>query len=78
MLGRQFAALGEAAAGEDVSVRRTHVPLVRAVFADAGDEALGRKPVLVSPQGRSTRFVSLDDILGRFVAIARVQRCTGS
>ena len=78
VVGPQLAALREAPADEGVSMGRSHVLLERTVFADAGDEALGRKPVLVSPQGRSTRFVSLDDILGRFVAIARVQRCTGS
>ena len=38
MLRRQLPALGEAAQGEKFPVRRPHVPLVRAVFADAGDE----------------------------------------
>ena len=38
MLGRQFAALGEAAAGEDVAVRRSHVAFVRTVQAYAVEE----------------------------------------
>ena len=69
----QFSTLGEAADGEDVPVEAPCVALVRAVLADAGDEALGRKPVLVFLQARSTHFVSLHDVLGRFVAIAGVQ-----
>jgi hypothetical protein len=35
MLGRQFAALGEAAAGEDVAMRRSHVAFVRTVLSYA-------------------------------------------
>ena len=38
MLGRQFAALGEAAAGEDVAVRRSHVAFVRTVLSYAVEE----------------------------------------
>ena len=40
MLGRQFAALGEAAAGEDVAMRRSHVAFVRAVLSYAIYEKL--------------------------------------
>ena len=43
MLRRQLPALGEAAQGEKFPVRRAHVPLVRAVLADAGDEGLQRE-----------------------------------
>jgi hypothetical protein len=43
MLRRQLPALGEAAQGEEFPVRRAHVPLVRAVFADASDEGSRRK-----------------------------------
>ena len=40
MLRRQFPALGEAPAGEDGTVRRSHVSLVRTVLSHAGDEGL--------------------------------------
>ena len=40
MLGRQFAALRETAAGEDVSMRRSHVAFVRAVLSYAIYEKL--------------------------------------
>ena len=52
MLGRQFAALGEAAAGEDVSVRRAHVAFVRTVLSYAVEEGFDREGVLgVGPTG---------------------------
>ena len=47
MLGRQFAALGEAAAGEDVSVRRSHVAFIRTVFSYAVEEVSDREDVNV-------------------------------
>ena len=47
MLGRQFAALGEAAAGEDVSVGRAHVAFVRTVLSYAVEEGFHREDVLV-------------------------------
>ena len=47
MLGRQFAALGEAAAGEDVAMRRSHVAFVRAVLSYAVEEGFDREDVLV-------------------------------
>ena len=43
----QLAALREAPADEDIPVEAPCVALVASVFADAGDEALGRAPVLV-------------------------------
>ena len=69
---RQLAALGEASDGEDVPVEAPCVALVAAVLADAVDEAFDRAPVLVFRQVRHTRFASLHDILGRFVAPTRV------
>ena len=39
---RQFLPLSEAAQGEKFPVGRSHVPLVRAVLADADDEGLDR------------------------------------
>ena len=69
---RQLAALGEAADGEDVSMWGSHVLLVRTVFADAGDEAFGREPVLVFLQVHVI-FGTVYDILdGSVVAMARV------
>ena len=47
MLGPQLAALGEAAAGEDVAVRRSHVAFVRPVFSYAIYEGFYREDVLV-------------------------------
>ena len=47
MLGRQFAALGEAAAGEDVAVGRSHVALVPTVLSYAVEEGFHREDVLV-------------------------------
>ena len=55
MLGRQFAALGEAAAGEDVAMRRSHVAFVRPVFSYTVEEGFDRAdvfgvgPILYSP-----------------------------
>ena len=46
MLGGHFAALGEAAAGEDVAMRRSHVALVRTVFSYAVEEGFHREDVL--------------------------------
>jgi len=40
MLRRQFPALGEAADGQNVTVRRAHVPLVRAVLSNSCKEGL--------------------------------------
>ena len=40
MLGRQFAALGEAAAGEDVAVGRSHVAFVRTVLSYAVEDSV--------------------------------------
>ena len=70
---RQLSPLGQAADGQDVSVEAPCVALVASVLADAGDEALGRAPVLVLRQGRLIPFLSLYDILGGFVATARVK-----
>ena len=44
VVGPQLAALREAADGKYVSVEAPCVALVAPVLADAGDEALGRKP----------------------------------
>ena len=52
MLGRQFTALGEAAAGEDVSVGRAHVAFVRTVFSYTVEEGFYGAEVLgVGPMG---------------------------
>ena len=48
MLGRQFAALGEAAAGEDVAMRRSHVAFVRPVFSYTVEEGFDRQMILNS------------------------------
>ena len=53
---RQLAALGEASDGEDVAVGRSV------------DEAFGRAPVLISRQGRVSRFYSLYDFIDRLVS----------
>ena len=73
VVGPQLAALREAADGKYVSVEAPCVALVASVLADAGDEALGRAPVLVLCQVRPTRFVYLYDTLGGFGSTARVQ-----
>ena len=49
MLGRQFAALGEAAAGEDVAMRRSHVAFVRTVFSYAVYEGFYREEIIAAP-----------------------------
>ena len=73
VVGPQLAALREAADGQDVSVEAPCVALVASVLADAGDEALDRAPVLVLRHGRVIPFLALYDILGGFVATARVK-----
>ena len=50
MLGPQLAALGETAAGEDVSVGRAHVAFVRTVLSYAVEEVSDREDVLVFGQ----------------------------
>ena len=49
MLGGHFAALGEAAAGEDVAMRRSHVALVRTVFSYAVYEGFYREEIIAAP-----------------------------
>jgi hypothetical protein len=64
MLGRQIAALGEAAAGEDVAMRRSHVAFVRTVFSNSVYEGSYREDVLgVGPTVSSLGFIEYS--LGR-------------
>ena len=50
VVGLYLPALGEPAHGQNVTVRGSHVLLVRAVLSNAGDECLGLKPVVVFQQ----------------------------
>ena len=68
MLGRQFAALGEAAAGEDVAMRRSHVAFVRTVLSYAVEEGFHREDVLVFGQLEYDHPVSYE------VAVAKKPR----
>ena len=75
MLGGHFAALGEAAAGEDVAMRRSHVALVRTVFSYAVEEGFYRAEVLgVGPMGNFVpRFPGfIEYSLGRTIISATV------
>ena len=75
MLGRQFAALGEAAAGEDVAMRRSHVAFVRTVLSYAVYEGFYREDVFgVDPMGNFVpRFPGfIEYSLGRTIISATV------
>ena len=64
VVGPQLAALREAADGKYVSVEAPCVALVASVFADAGDEALDRAPVLsIQERKNYIRFFSFYDVL---------------
>ena len=68
MLGGHFAALGEAAAGEDVAMRRSHVALVRTVFSYAVYEGFYREEIIAAPiyYHSSLEVVSIHQyVLGR-------------
>ena len=72
MLGRQFAALGEAAAGEDVAVRRSHVAFVRTVLSYAVEEGFYREDVLVVVVPTASLFPVIEYIHGREIIFAPV------